>query len=384
MPSWGKGKRIGYCLNGKKKKKLNVQGFEELCRKRGYEVIEIDLTKPLCEQGPFDVIIHKLSDLLLEAEYDSQSHQLIHDFQTYVETCPSTLLLDPLPAVRPLLDRFESYRLLQGIQDQDNCIFSPPYVELPSGTGHDAVARIREQGLPFPLICKTRVAHGPCSHEMALIFNEAGLEEVSAPCLLQSFVSHDATLFKVFVVGSSHFVVRRPSLRNFPPGQSARKSIFFNSHSVSKPESCSRLTAPDDVTLEPPPPSDSVVSRAVRGLRTSLGLSLFGVDLIVDKQSGRCAAIDVNTFPGYEGVPEFFSALLNHIETLLESHAQAARARVLMAEYSLHQRAPHLDTAQGSTHDTDPRAPWMASSLEAPEDSSFFTFAVRPAVLSRH
>lgn len=33
----------------------------------------------------------------------------------------------------------------------DSCIFSPPYVELNSGTGREAVARIREQGLTFPL-----------------------------------------------------------------------------------------------------------------------------------------------------------------------------------------------------------------------------------------
>ncbi|XP_030400199.1 inositol-tetrakisphosphate 1-kinase-like [Gopherus evgoodei] len=388
MPSWRKGKRIGYCLNDKKKKKLNFQGFEDLCRKRGYEVTEIDLAKPLREQGPFDVIIHKLSDLILESGYNSQSHQLIRDFQTYVETYSSIILLDPFPAVRPLLDRFESYRLLQDLQDQDSCIFFPPYVELNSGTEREAAAWIREQGLTFPLICKTRVAHGPSSHEMALIFNEEGLEEVSAPCLLQSFINHDAVLFKVFVVGSSHFVVRRPSLKNFPRGESARKSIFFNSCSVSKPESCSRLTELDEATLEPTPPSDNVVCRAVRGLRSALGLSLFGLDLIVEKQTGRCAVIDVNAFPGYEGVPEFFSALLNHIETLLESHEQAARARVLMAEYSLHQRAPHVDTTQESTHDTDPRAPWLTNSLEtpksAPAESSFLTFTVLPAMLSRH
>ncbi|XP_074872628.1 inositol-tetrakisphosphate 1-kinase-like [Carettochelys insculpta] len=388
MPRWRTGKRIGYCLNDKKKKKLNFQGFEALCRKRGYEVIEIDLAKPLCEQGPFDVIIHKLSDLILEAGYDSQSHQLVRDFQTYVESYSSIILLDPFPAVRPLLDRFKSYRLLQDLQYQDNCIFSPPYVELNSGTGRDAAAQIQERGLTFPLICKTRVAHGPSSHEMVLIFNEEGLEAVSPPCLLQSFVNHDAVLFKVFVVGSTHFVVRRPSLKNFPWGQSACKSIFFNSHSVSKPESCSHLTELDEATLEPTLPSDSVIHRAVRGLRAALGLSLFGVDLIVDKQTGRCAAIDVNAFPGYEGVPEFFSALLNHIEMLLESHEQVARARVLVTEYSLHQRVSHLDASQESTHDSNPRAPWMDSSLEAPKsasaESSFFTFAVLPAVLSRH
>uniref|UniRef100_A0A674IIE2 inositol-1,3,4-trisphosphate 5/6-kinase n=1 Tax=Terrapene triunguis TaxID=2587831 RepID=A0A674IIE2_9SAUR len=351
MPSWRKGKRIGYCLTDKKKKKLNFQGFEDLC---------------------------------------SQSHQLIRDFQTYVETYSSIILLDPFPAVRLLLDRFESCRLLRELQDQgvrfwgvlvkpgwpvSSCDLPPELTEaVPSFESHTrgGRCRTREEGWP-----------GDQSISMALIFNEEGLGEVSAPCLLQSFVNHDAVLFKVFVVGSSHFVVRRPSLKNFPRGESARKSIFFNSHSVSKPESCSRLT---EVSTGAGRPQDG--ARSVRALRSALGLSLFGVDLIVEKQTGRCVAIDVNAFPGYEGVPEFFSALLNHIETLLESHEQAARARVLVAEYSLHQRAPHVHTAQESTHDTDPRAPWLANSLEtpksAPAESSFFTFAVLPAMLSQH
>lgn len=55
---------------------------------------------------------------------------------------------------------------------------------------------------------------------MTLVFNEEGLGDVRGPCLLQSFVNHDAALFKVFVVGDAHFVVRRPSLKNFPRGQS--------------------------------------------------------------------------------------------------------------------------------------------------------------------
>lgn len=32
-------------------------------------------------QGPFDVIVHKLSDVMVEAEHDGQSQQLLHNFQ---------------------------------------------------------------------------------------------------------------------------------------------------------------------------------------------------------------------------------------------------------------------------------------------------------------
>ncbi|MGH0169618.1 UNVERIFIED_CONTAM: hypothetical protein FKN15_056652 [Acipenser sinensis] len=76
----------------------------------------IDLNQPIAAQGPFDVIIHKLSDVMGEAEHDSQSQQLLERFEGYTAGHPHTVLLDPLPAMRRLLDRFASYRIMEGLQ----------------------------------------------------------------------------------------------------------------------------------------------------------------------------------------------------------------------------------------------------------------------------
>jgi len=54
--------------------------------------------------------------------------------------------------------------------------------------------------------------------QMAIIFSEAGLGDVEPPCVVQSFVNHNARLFKIFIVGPRHFVVQRPSIRNCYPG----------------------------------------------------------------------------------------------------------------------------------------------------------------------
>ncbi|KAM5146126.1 inositol-tetrakisphosphate 1-kinase-like [Mantella aurantiaca] len=331
MPALHTRKRIGVCLNDTKKRKLNFHIFEELCRNRGYDVTEVDLTKCLNSQGPFDLIIHKLSDLLVDAGQDLTSHDLVQRLQVYLDTHPFTILLDPLPALHTLLDRFQSYHLLRSLESRSqgvSGVFSPSCVELMTKR-NDVVALVRAN-LTFPIICKTRVAHGPQSHEMSLIFNERGLKEVTPPCLLQSFINHSATLYKVFVVGSQHFVVKRPSIRNFPLGEADQKTIFFNSHEVSKAESCSHLSQtpmyPDVM-----PPSDDVVRQVVQGLQEALGMSLFGVDLIVDTQSGRSAVIDVNAFPGYEGVPEFFSALLSHVDKLLGGNQEQSSTLELSA-----------------------------------------------------
>ncbi|XP_030070623.1 inositol-tetrakisphosphate 1-kinase [Microcaecilia unicolor] len=322
MQTFLKGKRVGYWLSEKKMKKLNFQAFAELCRKRGIEVIQLNLSKPIEDQGPLDVIIHKLTDVILEADQnDSQALRLVQRFQDYVDTHPETIILDPLPAIRTLLDRSKSYELIRRIEArmQDERICSPPFVEVTSECAVETMQLLEKHGIAFPFICKTKVAHGTNSHEMAIIFNQEGLSAIPPPCVVQSFVSHNAVLYKVFVVGESYTVVERPSLKNFSAGISDRESIFFNSHNVSKPESSSVLTALDKVEGVFGRPSDDVIREISKALRQALGISLFGIDIIINNQTGQHAVIDINAFPGYEGVSEFFTHLLNHIASVLQT-----------------------------------------------------------------
>lgn len=322
MQTFLKGRRVGYWLSEKKLKKLNFQAFADLCRKRGLEVVQLDLSQPLEEQGPLDVIIHKLTDLILEADQnDSQAVLLVQRVQDYIDAHPKTVVLDPLPAIRTLLDRCKSYQLVHRIESsmQDERICSPPFMVLNSECGPDVLEHIRNQGLTFPFICKTRVAHGTNSHEMAIIFSEEDLKDVKPPCVIQSFINHNAVLYKVFVVGESYTVVERPSLKNFPAGPADREAIFFNSHNVSKPESSSDLTSRENVEGVSQPPCPEVIRELCVRLRQALGVSLFGIDIIINNQSGQHAVIDINAFPGYEGVPEFFTDLLNHICSVLQS-----------------------------------------------------------------
>ncbi|XP_042117017.2 inositol-tetrakisphosphate 1-kinase isoform X3 [Peromyscus maniculatus bairdii] len=223
MQTFLKGKRVGYWLSEKKVKKLNFQAFAELCRKRGIEVVQLNLSRPIEEQGPLDVIIHKLTDVILEADQnDSQSLELVHRFQEYIDAHPETIVLDPLPAIRTLLDRSKSYELIRKIEAymKDDRICSPPFMELTSLCGDDTMRLLEQNGLAFPFICKTRVAHGTNSHEMAIVFNQEGLNAIQPPCVVQNFINHNAVLYKVFVVGESYTVVQRPSLKNFSAGTS--------------------------------------------------------------------------------------------------------------------------------------------------------------------
>ena len=53
---------------------------------------------------------------------------------------------------------------------------------------------------------------------MSLIFSQKGLEDVMPPCVAQTFVNHDARLFKLFVIKDKYQVIERPSLKNFEAG----------------------------------------------------------------------------------------------------------------------------------------------------------------------
>uniref|UniRef100_H3DJ06 Inositol-tetrakisphosphate 1-kinase n=1 Tax=Tetraodon nigroviridis TaxID=99883 RepID=H3DJ06_TETNG len=324
MQTFLRGRRVGYWLSEKKMKKLNFQAFADLCRKRGIDVVKLDLSQPLEEQGQLDVIIHKLTDLILEADQnDSQAMLLVQRVQDYIDAHPETIILDPLPAIRTLLDRCKSYQLIHRLEScmKDERICSPPFMVLNADCSPDVLEQIRRQGLTFPFICKTRVAHGTNSHEMAIIFSEEDLQDIRPPCVIQSFINHNAVLYKVFVVGDSYTVVERPSLKNFPSGPADRKAIFFNSHNVSKPESSSHLTTRENVEGVSQPPNDDVIRKLSRSLRQALGVSLFGIDVIINNQTGQHAVIDINAFPGYEGVPQFFSDLLSHITAVLQTHS---------------------------------------------------------------
>lgn len=56
------------------------------------------------------------------------------------------------------------------------------------------------------------------------------------------------------------------------------------------------------------------IAQTVQGL---FQLNLVGIDVILDRTTGDYAVIDVNYFPGYEGVKDFSSELFQLCQNLL-------------------------------------------------------------------
>ncbi|XP_060071949.1 inositol-tetrakisphosphate 1-kinase-like isoform X2 [Ylistrum balloti] len=283
-------KRVGYWISEKKAKSLNLEDQKEVFRNAGIELIKLDIHLPLEEQGPFDLILHKFTGLMVKAEEgDTSSHTVLQNVKDYLRRHPSCLLVDTFDSLKNLIDRNEQYKLLLRCHLLDS-------------------------------VCKPIVAHSTSrSHKMCIIFNEEGLKDVQPPCVAQTFINHNAILYKVFVIGDKQYVTERPSLKNFY--NEDQETIYFDSSQISKPNCSNALTELDEgdpnKSESPVKPDIELLKELGQVVGLEFQIQLFGIDVIIDCVTKKYAVIDINAFPGYEGVDGFVQLLCNHLMSLM-------------------------------------------------------------------
>lgn len=327
-----KRKRVGFLVSRRKMRKSIFDTFMQLCGKTGIDLVEVDLDRPLEEQGPFDLIIQKITDYMAAAtEGDKEAIKTIKKVEMYIKDHPEIIIIDPMESIHKLFDRTTSYQIMKEceILEEGVRVFVPNFVQFDELDYKQNLMRIEKAGVLFPMICKTVIGHGSgFCHEMALIFNKEGLQDLTqAPCVVQQFVNHDAVLFKVFVAGDKHYIVERPSIKNFYKTTTKEmKTIFFSSHDVSKPDSGSYLSELDNDDSDSKSSTgldENLVLKLVRKLQPKLNLTMFGIDIVVEKGTGHHVVIDINYFPGYEGAPSFSVDFVKYVHDLLdESHTK--------------------------------------------------------------
>lgn len=308
---------IGYWMSEKKSQKLNWLEFSKIARSHGFDLVKVDLNRSLEEQGPFTMIIHKLTDIIaLSLKGDKKAKGMIKHIEDYVHHHPEVFIIDPIENVKKLLDRFTYYRVVHDSNLHNIDVFTPPFVELTSKDVSINLQTLKEAGVNFPFVCKPSVANGTDCHKMAIVFNEKGLKDCQPPCVAHAFVNHNAILYKLFIVGDEYHIVERPSLKNFYPDQD-KETIHFHSHDVSKSDSSSSLSVLDDEEMngEMNKADPQTLSLIVETMRKALGMNLLGVDVVVENKTGRHAIIDINPYPGYDGYPDFFESLIRFIKS---------------------------------------------------------------------
>ncbi|XP_039137312.1 inositol-tetrakisphosphate 1-kinase 3-like isoform X2 [Dioscorea cayenensis subsp. rotundata] len=271
--------------------------------------VAIDQNRPLSDQGPFDIVLHKLTG--------KEWRQILED---YWEKHPEVTVLDPPGAIQHLNNR---QSMLQDVADLNlsDCygrVGVPKQLVItkdPSSITH-AVDRA---GLTFPIVAKPLVVDGSAkSHELSLAFDQYSLSMLEPPLVLQEFVNHGGVLFKVYIVGEAIKVVRRFSLPDVDESQVLNNAGVFRFPRVS----CAAASA-DDADLDPAVaelPPRPLLERLAKELRWRLGLRLFNIDII--RKHGirdQYYVIDINYFPGYGKMPGYEQIFTDFLLSLMKS-----------------------------------------------------------------
>ncbi|KAL0686978.1 hypothetical protein Bca4012_086655 [Brassica carinata] len=300
---------VGYALTSKKKKSFLQPKLELMARRKGICFVAIDLNRPLSEQGPFDVVLHKL----LGKEWQ----EVIEDYQ---QTHPEVTVLDPPSSIQRIYNR---QSMLQGmadlkLSDCSGSMFVPKQMVVLKDSASSA-DKVVEAGLKFPLVAKPLWIDGTAkSHQLFLAYDRRSLAELDPPLVLQEFVNHGGVMFKVFVVGDIIKVVRRFSLPNISNCDKAKVEGAFKFPRVS-----SSAASADNADLDPSVaelPPKSFLEALVKELRTLLGLRLFNIDMIREHGSKNVFyVIDVNYFPGYGKMPDYEQVFVDFFQNLAQA-----------------------------------------------------------------
>lgn len=309
---------VGYALAPKKQASFIQDSLVQLACERGIDLVQIDIQRPLVDQGPFDCVLHKL--------YSDDWKRQLKEFE---ETNPSALIIDQPEAIERLHNRISMLQVVAELEmdpskmaGAETASFGIPKQIVIYEFGSVSEVNVEKEGLKFPVIAKPLVADGSAkSHKMLLVYNNDGLNKLKPPIVLQEFVNHGGVIFKVYVVGEHVKCVKRKSLPDVSEEnlRSLEGSLSFcqvsnvGAHEIN-PDKYYKLMHLESAELPPL----SLINEIAKGLRRATKLHLFNFDVIRDAKVGnRYLVVDINYFPGYAKMPNYETVLVDFFWKLL-------------------------------------------------------------------
>ena len=312
--------RLGLLIPSTKKVKMKLpERMLKLCEGGNIEVVELDFERPdLYEKGPFDVLLHKVNCYFNIFE-PAEAGLRIQEVKEYCVAFRKMVVIDSIEECERLTDRLYQTNLMKSCEMQSNGIniFVPNIIEIERDRSAEEInGIISSNNLKFPVLAKPTISSiTEYSHDMCLIFSPEYLKDLKAPCLIQEFCNHGGVVYKVYVVGESFNICEKPSIKNVD--YQRKDTLYFNSRNVSKlgksflPElhrddpNTHRWMSCDD---NPDLLNRKVIGELCSLIRKLTNLNLFGMDILIEKETGNYALVDVNQFPGYSGINEkYFS-----------------------------------------------------------------------------
>ncbi|XP_058190493.1 inositol-tetrakisphosphate 1-kinase 4-like isoform X1 [Rhododendron vialii] len=303
---------VGYALTSKKKQSFLQPKLLSLARNKGIFFVAIDRSRPLSDQGPFDVVLHKLSG--------KEWCQVVEDYRL---KHPEVTVLDPPYSI-------------QHVYNRQSMLEDVPGINLPECYGRVGVPRqlvitkdplsvpdeVNKAGLKLPLVAKPLLVDGTAkSHELFIAYDEFSLSNLEPPFVVQEFINHGGVLFKVYIIGETIKVVRRFSLPDVFNPELSKIGVF------RFPRVSSAAASAEDANLDPAVaaciaelPPTPLLERLAKELRHRLGLRLFNIDIIREHGTRDLYyVIDINYFPGFGKMPEYEHIFTDFLLSLMQS-----------------------------------------------------------------
>lgn len=294
--------RIGCFGPAGKWERIQWYDFIKYAADKGVDVVIVDLTKPIDPQGPFSLIVHKMTfsmtghDMTVNPELDA--------LHRYIQSHPEIPVVDDLDAVAVTLNREEMTAKMAQIQWPSDIRASLPgsAVLEKSDTVNDILEVVKD--LHFPILAKPSSACSTtAAHMMRLATTPEQLLGVPTPCVLQEYINHGGIVYKIYALGDHLEVGARPSMRNIEPGE----CINLDFHSQHSQDDNGLWTRPRDLSSVEMPMHD--FQKMSRVIREHMDLSLIGFDILID-QDKKYWLVDLNYFPGYKNVDNLWEKFL--------------------------------------------------------------------------
>ncbi|XP_049850874.1 inositol-tetrakisphosphate 1-kinase-like [Schistocerca gregaria] len=298
------GLKIGWYLGDRKAKKSHWIKFDAFVRSQGYSLCALSCNAEV-EESDYDVILLKLTDQLSVENTNPEASALIRRMELIINSNPQAAVVDSIEAQRLTVNRRVMHELIKRLSNVE-------YIQCPLGFVLNSEEDLRSfsSDLSFPCMVKSGQASGSLmAHDMGIVWSAKDFGIFPYPIYVEEFINHDATLFKVYVLGDYISVVTRNSLPNFPRS-GYHPPICFNSQEW-------KHTLPPEYMFEytgkSPRPSDEVVRGLASEIKRLSNLTLLGFDVIVNAESKKMCVVDLNYFPDYMGVESLQERLLSHL-----------------------------------------------------------------------
>lgn len=313
---------VGYVMKKSREKDFAKRGaFPMYPTHKGLLFVPLSFEPPLAPQiKEVDVILHKATDEIISIDTSLDFSkgilfsQGMNEVKRNIEVIPDCCVIDPLNNIYPLLDRYKIQQILaklDGFSINEQCkLRSPHFLKVDKYDPPSLKDQLSEAKLSFPMIVKPQVACGVAdAHDMALVFKTEDFTSlcVPLPAIVQEYVDHGSSIFKFYVLGERVFHAVKRSMPNANhllslSEKSGSSPIVFNSLKslpVAQEDNASADLKDSNhfIDLE-------LVSHAAKCLKNSLGLTIFGFDVVIQEGSGDHVIVDLNYLPSFKEIPD--------------------------------------------------------------------------------